>query len=274
MKRLQIHIITIFFILLTSCEGIYQWDFKTPPNELIIIDGIITNEVKKQSIKISKPLKYLNFEPEVISGAEVSIQDQLKNYILIESIPGTGIYETETTLVGLVGRTYRLRILYKNKEYTAETYMVPVKPMKKLSLAEKEKDSLYYVASTIADYDIDESAMYQIKIDWQQLSGYEDISPDLKKSSLMLYTLSTIDVSQIFNPSIEEVLFPKGSKIFRKKFSLTPEHAAFIRSVLLETKWRGGYFDAIPSNVKTNIKGEATGFFGACTVIKDSLIVQ
>ena len=72
----------------------------------------------------------------------------------------------------------------------------------------------------------------------------------------------------------ETIFFPLGTKIIRKRYSLTDEHQVFLRSLLMETEWRGGIFDVQQGNVLTNVSKGGLGFFGACTVTTDSLIVK
>ena len=62
--------------------------------------------------------------------------------------------------------------------------------------------------------------------------------------------------------------------IIESKYSVTPEHAGFIRSMLLETEWRGGLFDVAQGNLETNLSQGAFGFFAISTVIRDTLTVK
>jgi hypothetical protein len=50
-------------------------------------------------------------------------------------------------------------------------------------------------------------------------------------------------------------------------------HAAFIRTLLSETEWRGGLFDVQPGNVQTNLSEGAVGYFAVSTVVGDSTII-
>jgi hypothetical protein len=46
----------------------------------------------------------------------------------------------------------------------------------------------------------------------------------------------------------------------------------FLRGVLSETDWRGGMFDVLPGNARTNMEGEAIGFFTAADVLRDTIV--
>jgi len=91
---------------------------------------------------------------------------------------------------------------------------------------------------------------------------------------LLFYTLPTLDVSEIFAPQMEAVNFPSGTRITERRYSLAPEHAAFIRELLLETNWAGGIFNEAAANVTTNFSAGAYGFFGICSVTALSIIVE
>ena len=78
--------------------------------------------------------------------------------------------------------------------------------------------------------------------------------------------MPTIDVSQVFAPENEKIYFPKGSIIWIRKYALSNEYAEYLRAVLLETKWRGGFLDSQPANVPSNFSNGALGFFSVCAV--------
>ena len=69
-------------------------------------------------------------------------------------------------------------------------------------------------------------------------------------------------------------MFPKGSSIIRKRYSVSEPYETFLRSLLSETEWRGGVFDIERANVNTNLSEGAIGFFAASTVVTDTTIVE
>jgi hypothetical protein len=116
--------------------------------------------------------------------------------------------------------------------------------------------------------------MYEILLDWANAPGFENSNADSCKAKLYYYTLPTLDVSEVFAPTLEAVSFPKGTILTERKYSLTDEHAAFIRALLLETTWSGGYFNTASANVPTNLSKGAVGFFGACGVAEKVEVVK
>lgn len=116
--------------------------------------------------------------------------------------------------------------------------------------------------------------MYEVLLDWSSAPGYENENPDSCKIKLYYYTLPTLDVSEVFAPDFEKVSFPSHTIITERRYSLTDEHAAFLRALLLETTWQGGFFNTANSNIPTNLSEGAKGFFGACGVVEKTETVK
>jgi hypothetical protein len=108
--------------------------------------------------------------------------------------------------------------------------------------------------------------MWEVLLDWSKVPGYPPADSLKCRARLLFYTLSTLDVSEIFAPAMEQISFPVGTVINETRYSLTPEYAAFIREVLLETQWQGGLFNSTPANVPTNLSAGGAGFFAVCGV--------
>ncbi|MCO5267212.1 MAG: hypothetical protein M9948_15220, partial [Lentimicrobium sp.] len=68
------------------------------------------------------------------------------------------------------------------------------------------------------------------------------------------------------------IRFPSGTTITERKYSLTTEHAAYLRALLSETTWQGGLFNTAPANLPTNLSGNGMGYFGICAVIQKTEI--
>ena len=266
---------TIFiFLIFISCEKEVPWTFE-PNGNHIVVDGILTNMKKSHIIKIFKSVTKLNEMPEPVSGAFVTIYNGDTVHILTELPEKSGIYRTNINYRAVLNKTYRLQILYEGERYAATARMVPVIPFNKLSYKyNSNNNNMYYIDSVANSFSSRESAMYEIFIDWSHLPAYANVPFSEKRAVVYYYTLRNIDVSQVFAPEKETVYFPAGARILERKFSLAPQHAEYIRSMLSETEWRGGFFDVTQANVRTNITNGGLGFFGICTVLRDTLVVE
>jgi len=263
----------ILIIIFSSCEQKIDWNLQNDDYDFIIIEGIITNKREYHEIKITKSVNNLNEIPLPVTDATVSIYDG-KNYYILTQDSLNGIYKPDTTFIGVINKNYILTVDYQGTKYYSQAQMLPALPIDTLSYSLDSDKNLYsinYVAPTFSDQ---EDAMYEINLNWSHLPEYKDSSYNSTHAKTYYYTLSSIDVSEIFAPERETIYFPKGTIINEKKYSLSAEHSAFIRSLLFETEWRGGYFDSQQGNVETNISNGGLGFFGACTLIEREFVVE
>lgn len=270
----KLYVILFVFVFLVSCEETTEWDIKEQEPGLLIVESIITNEYKQHTVKLSRAVKALNAEPEPVRGAKVYVSNGTNIFPFVEKDDTPGIYYSDTGAAG-VNRVYRLRVSYENRVYRANDQMVLVTPFQTLDYKPVEgAPGLYQVDWNPGIYNSDEPCMWEILVDWSNVPGFTHLPGDSTKAKMLAYTLPSIDVAQIFKPDKKEVYFPAGSRIIHKKYSLSYKHSEFIRTLLAETEWRGGYFDDAPANVKTNLSEGAAGFFGLCAVLSDTVYVQ
>ena len=269
-KIITILILMIFF----SCEKATEWQFQMNADTTkIVVDGIITSENKFQTIKLTLPVACYNCPAEMISGASVIVSDGTNDYVFAEDSLNKGMYVSTRKFYGIPGRTYYLSIIYNGKTYSAQAEMISVTDFEKVSYVLDTAKNLYKLTNLPNVFSLNENAMYEITIDMSELPEYADSSYEKSHIELYYYTLTSIDISEIAHPDKEKIYFPYGSKITEKKYSLTPEHAEFIRSLMLETEWRGGLYDIEQGNVETNVT-DGYGYFGACAVITKYVNIQ
>lgn len=144
-KKILFLLATIQFLFLNSCVDEY-WPEVNKYDDLIVIEGGITNDVPPYTIKISKssPIdtsKYLPFTGCVL---KISSDDGI-NEVLIET--ESGVYMTsETGIQGEIGIKYKLSISTPNgKEYESsfEKLLKPVEIEKVYTEVETKGDSEY-----------------------------------------------------------------------------------------------------------------------------------
>jgi hypothetical protein len=143
---LLLTILPVFLLMINSCITPFIPEI-TEQKELLVVQGLITDQPETYTIKLSKSLafgKNTVFDP--VTGCSVQISDDLgHSYSLNESSPGT--YITDSTIFkGETGRTYTLDIFENNgygfihyKSYPAK--MKPVPPI----------DSIYYEKTVIKE---------------------------------------------------------------------------------------------------------------------------
>ena len=271
MQKLLTYLFLI--LILASCEKRSDWNLQNANNNFIVVDGIITNELKVQSITLSKPVEQLNQKPQPVSAATVLVSSNQGTFTFHESATLPGTYLSDNAFTGIKNRTYSLLITSENKVYTSKATLSPATDFIFLKYKSVSKN-MYQITAVSLFYNPDKAAMLEILLDWSSAPGYQNANPDSCKAKIYSYTLPTLDVSEVFAPTIEKVTFPSGTVITERRYSLSDEHAALIRGLLLETTWQGGLFNTAPANVPTNMSSGALGFFGACGVTEQQETVE
>ncbi len=265
MKRTTTGIFMIVMLFLYGCIQKTDWQIAPENQDLVVVNAVITDAIGSQSVSLSSPVSGLNEIPSPISGANVLITEQDSIYHLTEQPASPGIYLTGTNFLAKPGKTYTLQIYYKNNFYTAKAAMDPGFTFNPFLYSKDTDDTLYHIDYVASVFSPDNPAMWEILLDWSGVPGYEGQDTSKCKARLLFYTLTTLDVSEIFAPEVEKIKFPSGTSVTESRYSLAPAHAEFIREMLLETSWQGGIFNSAPANVTTNMSKGATGFFAACS---------
>ena len=272
MRRLFI-ITGLMFILQGCVKEVVRNANETIPAQMIV-DAIITDEVKSHQIRLSWSVSQLNQSPMPVAGANVLISNEDSIWTLTEQPAKSGVYVTPPTFFTRKGKSYTLLVSYDDQIVSAKASMVPGSYFQELRYQKNDKNNLYYVDWVANAFSTENAAMWELLIDWSMAPGYESLDSLETHARMLFYTLPTLDVSEVFAPRMESDFFPAGTNITERRYSLTPQHAEFIREMLLETNWSGGLFTVAPANVGTNLSGDACGFFGACAVTELSVIVK
>lgn len=271
--KARLYIFFLLSILLWSCEEKTDWEMNFGDLNTVVVEAILTNEVKQQVVKLSKPFAGLNGEPVPVSGAVIIVSNGTADMNFIESAENPGTYLSEEPAGASIDKAYNLTITSGGKTYTASTGMVPVIASMPLQVIAAE-DNLRKVNWTAPRYNPDDLAMYEVLISWTHLTDTA-IADTLTEARMLHYTLNTIDVSYIVFPQQkEEVLFPAGSVLIVKKYSLTEDFAAYLRALLAETEWQGSLFEDARGNLPTNISNGGLGYFSACSVVADTVVAE
>jgi hypothetical protein len=115
--------------------------------------------------------------------------------------------------------------------------------------------------------------MMEVNYNWSADPVYSNMV-DTDHASEVFYSLKDIDAGKIFAPEKQVILFPHKTVVIRTKYSLNEQHQQFVRSLLLETEWRGGVFDAEQGNVPTNFRNGIRGWFAVCAVVSDTTVFE
>jgi len=256
----------ITFLLAASCEEKTTWELNQS-GIFPVAECILTNELKYQEVKLFYSVIALNEDPAGVPGALVAVDDGNTRVEFIPDPQETGFYISVVPFRASAGLTYRLTITAEGIADTARAAMTGVTPLDDVDIV--QADSLF----RFVYHNSQSASMTEIRYDWSGNLSYCGYYGSCEAAEVF-YTLENIDPSKEFAPIRQKILFPKGTRIVRKKYSLSEEHQQFIRALLLETDWRGGLFDTEQGNVPTNFHHGIRGWFAVSAVVSDTTDFQ
>ncbi len=257
-------------LMAVSCTEKIDWELTYQESELMVVEGKLTNEIKQHEVKLTWPVYEMNGTPDPVRGAQVEIYDGQEMHGLREDPTRPGIYLTSPDFQGKVKQGYQLRIRYGERRITAVSFMDEVTPFQNVRLIPVQAEPPLYEAYIS---DGNGSSIVRMELDWSHLPGYDTLPDEENHAVVYHYSLNSIDVNRIFSPDREHVRFPPGTIVFREKESVNRWYEEFLRGMLSETDWRGGVFDVLPGNARTNLTEGAVGFFTTAEVIRDTVVI-
>ena len=207
--------------------------------------------------------------PPPASGALVKMNNGVDEVTFFEDSTQSGRYVSEFEFAPQLNKDYFLEIEYAGQSHDASADMVPVFPIPNATFNTVGQNGNLRTLNPPSAYSTLEQAMYEVDIDWSHLTNQ---TPN--RARQIFYTLKTVDVSEVFKAEQLEPVFPVGSILTVRKYSLNDEFAEYIRALLLETEWQGNFLDESSASLPTNISGEVCGFFAVCSVLEGTVIVQ
>jgi hypothetical protein len=115
----------MLFLLLVfaGCEEKIDWDLKTEQINTIVVDAIITNEVKYQHIHLTKPFTDQNDTAVPVSGAQVFIKTNNSMVLFLESPDKPGHYYSDYPGAGSIDIAYQLNIEFESELLLNTTHL-------------------------------------------------------------------------------------------------------------------------------------------------------
>lgn len=270
-KTLKYTMILMAACLLPACNEQVDWDLQYQQEDILVVEGKITSEMRQHEVKLCRPVYEMNGTPEPVTGALIEIYDGTHIYSLSADPGHPGLYRTDSLFAAQLNRYYQLRISHDKKRIRAVTLMREVEAFQDMNVYLAQSDPPLLGAHI---HDSEEPSIVRLELDWSQVQGYGALPDTATHAEIFHYSLNSVDVNEIFRPEQEQVRFPPGTMVFREKESVNPWYAEFLRGILSETNWRGGMFDVLPGNARTNMEGDAIGFFTAADILRDTIIID
>jgi hypothetical protein len=257
-------------LFLVSCTEVLDVKLDKE-NDRVVIDGLVTNENKPFSVRLSRTLALDDKGAyPVIKDAFVTIGDNTGNLDTL-ILQGDSIYVTNGPRQGVPGRTYFLTVRTGGTTYTAQDILTVLTPV----------DSIYTVFLRPGDaFGVTEAGLfgfYNTTDPPNEKNYYMDESFRNGKRVLGTNSLDVFD-DRFLAPVVEGVRisgrFEPGDTLRLERFSLSEAGYNYLNGVVLQLQNDGGFFGTPPANAPNNLSGGALGFFRASSVTKDTLLVQ
>ena len=193
MKRLSSLLLLIILFGCTEPYLLQTSNFE----EALVIEASITNELKKQQIKLSKTYRLEENGPAFVENADVTIEDDLGN--LYPFIEGDEIYESENAFEAIPGRKYKLTIVTNGKVYTStQETLTKINPIEDVEVRDLTIADVRGAEIRVKAFDPTNSSKYY-RYEYEET--YKIIAP---KWLPYTATVNTITKDLIFTPRTYE----------------------------------------------------------------------
>ncbi len=292
-----------FILLNTSC--IKQFiPSVNEINELLVVQGLITNQKETNKILLSRSLPLGEISSaQPVSGYNVQISDDQGNtYSLKESAPGTYITDS-TQFIGVIGRLYTLHIgVTENSFFSYESAPMEMKPVPPI-------DTIYYEKIVVKEshenwFGVDACQIYLDTHDPENTCRYfrwdfaetwvhrllfpvpymtcwvSDRSRSIDiKSSAEIEKVKIIRHPVTYISNISDRLKRKYS-ILVNQYSLNDDEYTYWEKVKTYTDRVGGFYDIIPASIPGNISAKfnssvkVLGYFSVSAKSSKRIFIQ
>jgi hypothetical protein len=260
------HVFIIVFsgatMMLAACEKVIDIDLNSAAPE-IVIEGTVIDQAGPYYVRLSKTVNFdqpNTFPP--VSGAIVTISDNLGNSdILTES--SAGIYQT-TSMAGVPGRNYFLKVEHAGKEYQASSSMAPPVSIDTITV-----DSISFAGVTSKFLNVSFADVLEVK-------NYYRLIEIINGDTLSIINITNDDFEdgkQITMPifSDEDPKLKSGDNVV-VLLQCIDENVYTYFGELMQVVNGGGQSSA-PANPTSNINNHALGYFSAYSVTSKSIVV-
>jgi len=182
-------VLILFCLSIGSCTEQYVFQTKSTFESILVVQANITNELKKQEIKITRSYRLEENGPSFEKGAIVYVSDSDSNTYEFELEEFSGLYVSKNDFQAIPGKSYQLHITTKDgKSYSSAiqtlTAVSEIQVEPKIETIDGNKG----VQIVVSSYDPDaKSRFYRYEYE----ETYKIISPYWKPNKLIVDPNST-----------------------------------------------------------------------------------
>jgi hypothetical protein len=256
----DIIILLVAILSFTGCQKVINIDLNEAAPR-IVIEGTINDRRGPYTVAISKSGSYFN-QPTLpaVSGAQVTITDNTGSLDTLREV-APGVYLTSRTR-GIPGRTYTLKVLTDDQEYTATSTMSSHVNIDSLVLVKTEGQRFDFGGNGQNETrleihcffrDPDEKNFYRVRvfkndsINTQNYRLYDDQYTNGRETELRVARAE------------------EGSVYRIELLSLDSKTYGYYRT-LEDLLYTNPFFGSTPANPNNNLSNGALGYFGACAI--------
>ena len=267
-KKINILAFALISFAGTSCMEVINLDLNTAAPKVIIVGNISDNAAQPQRVTLTRSINFSESDKNspAISNATVTVTDNLGNVgVFAQTVPNSGVYEN-TTLRGVVGRTYTMKVTVDNQVFTSVSTMPPVVPF----------DSLIAVNGAIFGGSPKNFLIFPLYTDTKGVANFYRFNQMI--NGRILPTVAEDDAF-VDGKTRAQPLSPgggPGGNPPKLNDEVVVEMQTIDKNVYqyFNTLDQASSGQSVPANPDTNITGGAFGYFSAHTTQRRSLIVQ
>jgi hypothetical protein len=261
---------SVLVLSILACERSAEWPVTPGHGSRLVVESILTNELHTQEVWLTTTYDNLNDVPVPVLDAAVSVSAGGTTYLFDADPVIPGRYLSQAPFAVVSQLIYTLTLEWNGNIYSANAALSEVAPIPPIIFTPADTLGHFMLSNNVVPvFNEVQQAMYQFDLDWSH------IQPEGQNTArLFFYTFNTIHISEFLRPDNEDVFFPSGTIAVITKYGLTDDFAEYLRSVAIETTWNGILFYGNPENPVSNLSNEALGYFAACAVLHDTIIVQ
>lgn len=266
MKQYKLYIVALISLYtLSSCEKVVDIDLPDG-KALPYVDAWITDQPGKQQIKFLRAVNYLeNKEPEVITGAQISVKDITDNITYdFTYANGAYTYDAGAAAIGIIGHEYKLSINWDGELFEATDKLNRNTKIDSITTEYKDKedgeDEIGYYAEFFAN-DVPAGT------DYYWIRTYKNGALNANVEEMTCIDASFYeDVSDgyVFIEPLREGItsgdkpYAKGDVVQVLIRAMSKPTYEFLDQ-LLDQLYSGGMFAKVLQNVPTNITSQKAG---------------
>jgi hypothetical protein len=276
--KLQIITLLGFAAFLVSCEQTVHLDMDQTPSK-IVIEGFVTDQADHNYVKVSRTNDfYSSGNTPRVTDATVMVEDNEGTIFNFSHYSGdspdsAGLYFPETPFAGVAGRTYKLTVVAGGEIFTAEDKLLRLVPLEKIE---------YRINDEEQQDPEDPDRFYEVLLFVKEPKETKDfyLFKCFRNGEIEYAAENDIYFSddELIGENIDgvplPVFFAKDDLARVEVYSMSRDAFVYYRDLQKLLTNDGGLFGTPPANPRSNLSGDALGFFQVSAIQAGEIEIQ